>query len=199
VLAGRGGQLPGDAALRPTRLLPAPGRLAVSPAERFMGIREDMPLLARHEGVWDGIYMHYNAAGQKVDQHASRLLCRFPEKGHPYHQTNYYRWDDGRTETRDFPATYRDRRVWWDNELIRGWAAEIGPDDKRRTIMLYWQRQGDPDLYLYEMIQIADDGRSRCRTWHWIRKGQLEIRTAIQETLVTRDWRATEKDMESTV
>jgi hypothetical protein len=68
-----------------------------------MAIREDMPLLARHEGVWDGTYM----------------------------------------------------------------------------------------------IQIADDGLSRCRTWHWIRKGRLETRTAIQETLVTRDWRAVEKEMEA--
>ena len=41
-----------------------------------MGIREDMPVLARHEGVWDGVYTYYNAAGVKVDEHQSRLLCR---------------------------------------------------------------------------------------------------------------------------
>jgi hypothetical protein len=63
--------------------------------------------------------------------------------------------------------------------------------------MLYWQRQGDPDLYLYEMIQISDDGQSRCRTWHWIRNGKLETRTAIQEKLVTHDWRSFEKEMET--
>ena len=34
-----------------------------------MGIREDMPLLARHEGVWDGVYTYYNATGDKVDEH----------------------------------------------------------------------------------------------------------------------------------
>ncbi|MXO69455.1 DUF3598 domain-containing protein [Altererythrobacter marinus] len=164
-----------------------------------MGIREDMPLLARHEGVWDGVYTYYNAAGDKIDEHTSRLFCRFPdgEGEHPYHQTNYYTWADGRTETRDFPATYADKRVWWDNDLIKGWAAEVGLDDKNRTVMLYWQRQGDPELYLYEMIQLADDGQSRCRTWHWIRSGQLETRTAIQEKLVTRDWRAVEKEMEA--
>lgn len=163
-----------------------------------MGIREDMPLLARHEGVWDGVYTYYNAAGEKIDEHKSRLLCRFPDGGDfPYHQTNHYIWDDGRKEIRDFPATYADKRVWWDNELIKGWAAEVGLDDRKRTVMLYWQRQGDPELYLYEMIQISDDGQSRCRTWHWIRKGQLETRTAIQEKLVTRDWRTVEKEMEA--
>ena len=162
-----------------------------------MGIREEMPLLARHEGVWDGVYTYYNAAGEKIDQHESRLLCRFPEDGaFPYHQTNYYMWKDGRREVRDFPATYADKRVWWDNELIKGWAAEVKLDDKNRTVMLYWQRQRDPDLYLYEMIQISDDGKSRCRTWHWIRNGELETRTAIQERLVTRDWARAEREME---
>lgn len=163
-----------------------------------MGIREDMPLLARHEGVWDGVYTYYNAAGEKIDEHKSRLLCRFKDDSDaPYHQTNWYLWGDGRTDIRDFPATYHDKRVWWDNELIKGWAAEVGLDDKNRTVMLYWQRQGDPSLYLYEMIQLSDDGQKRCRTWHWIRDGQLETRTAIQEELVTRDWASVEKDMEA--
>jgi hypothetical protein len=158
-----------------------------------MGIREDMPLLARHEGVWDGVYRYYDAAGNKVDEHQSRLFCRFPDGGpHPYHQTNHYTWADGRKEIREFPAEYRDKRVWWDNELIKGWAAEVGLDEKNRTVMLYWQRQGDPQLYLYEMIQIADDGQTRCRTWHWIRNGQLETRTAIEERRVTTDWRSME-------
>lgn len=163
-----------------------------------MGFREDMPLLARHEGVWDGVYTYYNAAGEKVDEHKSRLLCRVKEGSDtPYHQTNWYTWDDGRTDIRDFPAAYHDKRVWWDNDLIKGWAAEVGLDEKNRTVMLYWQRQGDPSLYLYEMIQLSDDGTKRCRTWHWIRDGQLETRTAIQEELVTRDWQGVEKEMEA--
>jgi hypothetical protein len=158
-----------------------------------MGIREDMPLLAKHEGVWDGVYTYFNADNVKVDEHKSRLFCRFPDIGpHLYHQTNHYTWDDGRTEIRDFPAEYRDKRVWWNNELIVGWAAEVGLDEYNRTVMLYWQRQGDPSLYLYEMIQLADDGLNRCRTWHWIRNGLLETRTAIQERLVTKDWRSLE-------
>lgn len=156
-----------------------------------MGIREDMPLLARHEGVWDGTYRYYNAAGEKIDEHTSRLFCRLHDSGpHLYHQTNHYTWADGRTEVRDFPAEYRDKRIWWDNELIVGWAAEVGLDENNRTMMLYWQRTGDPSLYLYEMIQLADGGDRRCRTWHWIRNGLLETRTAIEERRVTTDWRS---------
>ena len=163
-----------------------------------MGIREDMPLLARHEGVWEGHYRYYDADGNKIDEHRSRLLCRFPEDGdYPYHQTNHYMWEDGRTEVREFPATYRDKRIWWDNDLIKGWAAEEPLDEKNRTVVLHWERQGDPELYLYEMIQLADDGQSRCRTWHWIRGGRLETRTAIEERLVTRDWRKAEEEMKA--
>jgi hypothetical protein len=157
----------------------------------MMGIRDDMPLLARHEGVWDGTYTYYNAAGEKVDEHTSRLFCRFVDDAEfPYHQTNHYTWADGRTEIRDFPARYRDKRIWWDNELIKGSAWEVGQDDNARTVMLFWERTGGPELYLYEMIQLADCGTRRCRTWHWIRGGQLVTRTAIQEELVSRDWKA---------
>jgi hypothetical protein len=158
-----------------------------------MDFREEMPLLARHEGVWDGIYTYFNDKNEKTDEHRSRLLCRILNDNEtPYHQTNYYKWDDGRTDVRDFPASYRDGRVWWDNELIKGWAAPVSLDEYNRTIMLYWQRTGDPSLYLYEQIQISDDGQNRCRTWHWIRSGKLETRTAIQETFVTRDWASLE-------
>lgn len=158
-----------------------------------MGIREDMPILASNEGVWDGVYRYYDPSGKLVDEHRSRLFCRFPDSGpHPYHQTNHYTWADGRTEVRDFPAMYHDKRVWWDNDLIKGWAAEVGLDGLNRTVMLYWQRTGDPDLYLYEMINMSDDRTRRCRTWHWIRNGQLELRTGIEETLFSKDWRAVE-------
>lgn len=152
-------------------------------------IKKNMPLLARHEGVWDGRYRYYDANGEKVDEHRSRLVCRFPAEGpHPYHQTNHYTWDDGRTEVRDFPATYRDGRVWFDNELIAGWAAEVGLDELDRTVMLYWERKGEPDLYLYEMIQLSDCGRFRSRTWQWIRAGRIHMRTLIDEEKVSDSW-----------
>jgi hypothetical protein len=45
------------------------------------------------------------------------------------------------------------------------------------------------------MIQMSDDGKKRCRTWHWIRNGELETRTAIEERLVSRDWRTADKEL----
>lgn len=152
-------------------------------------IKTAMPLLASNEGIWEGWYRYYDAEGRKIDEHRSRLVCRFPADGpYPYHQTNYYTWDDGRQETRDFPATYRDGRVWFDNELISGWAAEVPLDDAHRTTMLHWVRKGEPETYLYEMIQNSDCGRYRTRVWQWIRGGQARMRTLIDEHKVSDSW-----------
>ena len=75
-----------------------------------MSLRKNMPLLARHEGVWDGWYRYYDASGNKTEEHKSRLLCRIRDDT-DYHQTNLYRWADGRTETRDFPADIEGKRL----------------------------------------------------------------------------------------
>lgn len=156
-----------------------------------MGIKEDMPNLARQEGVWDGCYRHYDAHGKLVDEHRSRLTCRFPDnEEHPYRQTNVYHWPDGRTQLVEFAASYRDGSLWWDNALVKGRAAELPLDEKGRSMVMYWQRADDPDLYLYEMLQLSDCGKKRSRTWHWIRHGELVARTTVDEKLVSRDWEA---------
>ncbi len=148
-----------------------------------------MPLLARQAGVWEGWYRYCDEHGNKIDEHRSRLVCRVPDSGpFHYHQTNYYTWADGRTETREFPAQYRDGRLWFQSDLIDGWAAEVGLDDHHRTLMLYWTRKGEPDTYLYEMIQTSDDGRYRTRVWQWIRGGRTRMRTLIDEQKVSDDW-----------
>ncbi len=152
-------------------------------------LRSAMPLLARQEGVWEGWYRYFDENGNKIDEHRSRLVCRMPKSGPvPYHQTNYYTWVDGRTESRDFPATFRDGRLWFDNELISGWATEVPLDEFKRTLMLYWKRKGEPNTYLYEMIQTSDDMRFRTRVWQWISGGKTRMRTLIDEQKVSDSW-----------
>ncbi|MCG2841640.1 DUF3598 domain-containing protein [Sandaracinobacter sp. RS1-74] len=158
---------------------------------RKMGLKEEMALLARHEGVWEGVYRHYGADGKLADEHRSRVICRFPEEGgFPYHQTNIFSWADGRSEVQEIPAVYKDGKIWWDTGAVKGWATELVLDENHRSLVLYWQAAADPELYLYEMVQISDCGKKRVRTWHWIRGGDLQSRTAIEEKLVSRDWQA---------
>lgn len=155
-----------------------------------MSLRESMPLLARHEGVWEGYYRYYDARGNKIDEHKSRLICRIRDD-REYHQTNLYRWVSGERDTRDFPATVRDGRLYFATD-IDGWAAAVDLDEHQRTMMLHWTRVGEPDLYLYEMIQISDDGEARARVWHWFKSDRLLQRTLVDEMRVSTDWAAYE-------
>ena len=153
-----------------------------------MSLRERMPLLARHEGVWDGYYRYFDDTGNKVDEHKARILCRMIGTD-DYHQTNYYFWADGRKDTRDFPAIVKEDRLVFYTE-ISGWAAEVPLDENNRTIMLHWTRNNEPDLYLYEMIQISDCGQYRARVWQWFRQGRLFMRTLVDEQRISEDWQA---------
>ena len=73
-----------------------------------------------------------------------------------YHQTNLYRWKDGKSEDRDFPAEIKDNRLVFKGP-IDGWAAKVDLDEYQRTLLLYWERTNEPDLYLYEMIQVSNN------------------------------------------
>lgn len=143
-----------------------------------MGIKEEMPVLARHEGEWDGEYVWVDTAGTVLDRHRAQLTCRFPADGeHAYWQTNHYTWPDGREETIQFPATYADRRIWFDTERLTGHAWEV--DDK--VIVLTWVYRHDPSGYFYELIHLPAGGDERTRTWHFIQGGRCTRRTLITE------------------
>ena len=101
-----------------------------------MSLRNSMPLLARHEGVWEGWYRYYDTEGNKTDEHKSRLICRIIDDS-AYHQTNLYRWADGRRDTRDFPAGIAADRLTFSTE-IEGFAATVDLDENGRTMFLNW-------------------------------------------------------------
>ncbi len=153
-------------------------------------LKEKIPLIARNEGVWEGYYRYYDANGDKIDEHKSRLICRFPT-AHDYHQTNHYFWADGKTDVRDFPSRVEQNKLVFFTR-IDGWAAEVPLDEFKRTVMLHWTRKDEPGLYLYEMIQLSDCGNYRARVWQWFRDGRLWQRTLVDERRVSDDWKAYE-------
>lgn len=145
---------------------------------KLIDLRREMPILARHEGDWEGEYIHIDLSGRVFDRHESLLSCMFPTDGnYPYYQINRYRWSDGKKEELHFPATYKDGRIWLNNDRIVGSVWEI--DD--RSLMVTWSRRDAPHSYLYEMIQISRDDKIRNRTWHWFQNDELIQRTLISE------------------
>jgi len=152
-------------------------------------VRKDFPLLAKHAGVWEGWYRYINADGDQTDAHRSRLICRISdEMPHIYHQTNVYTWDDGTVDVRDFKGQMQGNKLVFDNDLIKGWAGALDLDENQRSIVLHWERVGEPETYLYEMIQTSDCGQYRSRVWQWINGGIATQRTLIDEQKVSDDW-----------
>jgi hypothetical protein len=144
-----------------------------------VGIKEDMPVLARHEGQWAGSYIHVDVEGRELSRHDSFVTCAFPEDG-SYLQRNRYTHPDGRVEDILFPAIYADGRIHFDTERIAGSAWEVDG----RTVFLTWSYKSDPGNYLCEMIQLSADGTQRARTWHWFDGDELVRRTLIKEQRV---------------
>ncbi|MEV4169577.1 DUF3598 family protein [Nonomuraea sp. NPDC049709] len=144
-----------------------------------MGLRSDMPLLARHEGEWEGEYLHLGRDGELLDRHRVRMTCAILDDA-TYHQTNRYTWDDGREEVHEFPGTYLGGgRCGFDTERLKGEFREL--DDS--TIYLTWRFRGQ-DLRLFELIVLSEDGKSRSRVWQWIEDGVCVRRTLIDERRV---------------
>lgn len=141
-------------------------------------IRDEMPVLARHEGDWVGTYTLIDLEGNILDKHDSHLTCQFPTgQEYSYYQINRYQWSDGKHEEHHFPAVYRDKKLWFDMERIQGYAWEA--DDS--TLILRFSYKNMPDMHLYEMIQISSCNNYRGRTWHWFKNHQVFRRTLIQE------------------
>ncbi|NRQ34407.1 DUF3598 domain-containing protein [Nonomuraea sp. NN258] len=147
-----------------------------------MGLREDMPLLAKHVGEWAGEYVHVDGAGKELDRHRVEMTCAITEDDR-YHQTNRYFWDDGRTEVLEFPGSYLGNgRCGFDTERLKGEFWELDSS----TIYLTWQYKAEgEDLRLYELIVLSDDGKSRNRVWQWIKDGECVKRTLINEKRVS--------------
>jgi hypothetical protein len=144
-------------------------------------IKQEMPLLARHEGEWVGTYTILDADGNIIDKHQSHLYCQFPEDGeYPYYQVNKYDWPDGKFEEHHFPATYKDKKIWFDTERLNGYAWEV--DDN--NILLSFTYKAIPDIYLHEFIHLSSCGKYRNRTLHWFKNNQIFKRTLMKEERV---------------
>jgi hypothetical protein len=143
-------------------------------------IREMMPLLARHEGVWKGTYRFVTPQLELLDQYDFKIIVSFPDDaqgGITYRQESHYTWLDGREQQLDFEAQYTDNgRVEFGGRL-HGSMFEL--DD--RTLYLSFGFDDQPGVDVCEMIQLAPNNRDRARTWHWIKNGRLFQLTLVDE------------------
>lgn len=82
-------------------------------------IKTNMPVLARHEGIWEGTYRFITPHLQVVEQHDFHIEVSFPDEGQggiTYRQLSHYDWPGGRTGDIDFEAQYKDGQVVFDTD-----------------------------------------------------------------------------------
>lgn len=143
--------------------------------------RTAMPTMHRHEGVWAGVYRHLDAEGRLIDEHRTRVTCRFPADGpFAYVQSNHFTWPDGRELRAELPGVFRDGRLWWDVPTFRGYAWETHDG----IVLLNLERKDDPGAHFIEMIVLGASGEHRARTWQWFKDGRLVRRTLCDEQKV---------------
>jgi hypothetical protein len=146
-------------------------------------IKREMPLLARHAGVWAGTYRFITPQLEPVDQYDFRIRVSFPDDaagGITYRQESHYSWPDGREQDLTFEAQYAGNGVV---ELAGGLAGHIRELDDR-TIYLNFSFDDQPGVDVCEMIQLAHNNNDRARTWHWFKDGKLFQLTLVDERRV---------------
>lgn len=149
--------------------------------QKNQSVGDIMPVMRKHEGVWEGIYTHIDEDGSLVDRHRARVACIFPETGpYAYIQQNLFTWDDGREYRAELPGVLRDGKLWWDTETFTGCAWPTDYD----LILLNLHRKDEPGANFYEMIALGETGEHRARTWHWFKNGSLYKRTLCDERRV---------------
>ncbi len=126
----------------------------------------DFPVLQRHMGIWEGTYTLLDPSGKLLDQHKSRLEIQ--RNGSKYFQRNIYTWEDGRSESIDFPGELHDGRLWFETPRLSGSAVEADEN----VIILTWNYNNSPTQKLAEIIYLVDE-HNRCRTWQFIENGQI--------------------------
>jgi hypothetical protein len=146
-------------------------------------IKREMPLLARHAGVWAGTYRFVTPQLELLDQYDFRIRVSFPddaEGGITYRQESHYSWPDGHEQDLTFEAQYAGNGVV---ELADGLAGHIRELDDR-TIYLNFSFDDQPGVDVCEMIQLAHNNNDRARTWHWFKDGKLFQLTLVDERRV---------------
>lgn len=141
-------------------------------------LKELMPNLFLHEGVWEGTYRHIDMDGNTIDIHKSRVECIFPEEGEVvYIQKNHFTWDDGREYKVEFPGILVDGKIFWDTETFSGYGWMSGEN----MFCLELDRKDDIGARFHEVIVMGENNDQRVRTWHWFKNGACFKRTLCNE------------------
>ena len=142
-------------------------------------------------GVWEGTFRRYDAAGNLTAEFPSHIEARFdPTLETPYSQTNTYNFADGTVQEINSRGQWDDGQLIFVNERIDGRSADLTPeqDPDGRSSMLSLKFKDGSGMYMYEIITVSDDGKSRSRMAQYLIDGKVVRRTLIDETKTAERW-----------
>ncbi len=74
-------------------------------------------------------------------------------------------------------------RLRFENSRVSGWVVDDPTDEFNRSVLLFFRYLDGSGTYVYETVQISDDGTRRHRaTQYFNADGSLQRRTLIDET-----------------
>ncbi len=156
--------------------------------------RSRLPAIARHQGVYRGVFRRYDAAGKLTAEFPSEITARVIAKDGKqiFHQTNIYAPANAPRQVIESYGEIRDGRIWFSNDRLDGWSMDIPGDPTGRGSVIVMNYKDGSGTYVYEIVTRSADGRRRSRATQYFKDGKLERRTLIDEEKVTDDWAAYE-------
>jgi hypothetical protein len=148
--------------------------------DETVNLREELPVVARHEGVWEGQLLQVDPDLEGLELYETSVVVDLSgDRGFPYYQQNRYEWPDGSEETHELPGEYSGGRIVYDTTYVQGEAWEAAHDD--RSVIVTWTRPREPDCSFHEIITINDAGDERARVWQLFDEKGLRKWTVIEE------------------
>jgi hypothetical protein len=150
--------------------------------------------LLTSQGVWKGTFRRYDADGKLTAEFPSEIIARVEEKDgrQVFRQTNRYTPAGAPPQVIESTGEIRDGRVWFENERLSGWSMNIPADTSGRGAVIVMDYKDGSGQYVYEIVARSADGKRRSRATQYLKDGQIQRRTLIDEVKVTDDWRAYE-------
>jgi hypothetical protein len=145
--------------------------LFASPALAAQDMAALIPVVARHQGTWEGTYRSLTPQLQLIDAWTFRIVVSLGQSAaDAYRQHTTYRWPNGKTSETSFTAALVDGHLTWADARIKGTMHLLGPE----AMLAEMQFTADPDGVIMEMARIAADGAARSRVGMVSRRGVLE-------------------------
>lgn len=142
-----------------------------------------MPLTARMEGTWTGLFRRYDAQGVLQDTLPSEITVRFLPDGEAfdYAQTNVLRPPGRPVQRIESFGKWDVDRLRFSNARLDGWAQDVAADPTGLTSVFSMTYKDGSGMSVSEIVTLAPDGKSRMRATQYSVGGKIVRRTLIDE------------------